>query len=206
MMNVGFTYLGVVDLDTIGSPRKYSMCLAENAGANPWESISVEHGLRADESAVTMFGTETSCEIQDMTNTTGEGILRTFAYTAPMAGAANVQNTYIPTQGLGSHNLLIICPEHAQVVAAAGFDKPRIREFMFAESKRPKKWVLNAVAPAIIRPEAAWVHDLGPDDYVQIVREVDYFDIVVAGGAGGKSQYVTLIDMPVTRSINRYLP
>jgi hypothetical protein len=206
MMNVGYTYLGVFDLDTIGTPRKYSMCVAENAGASPWDPISVDHGLRADESAVTVFSTESACEVQDMTNTDAEGILRTFAGTAPMAGAAGVQSTYIPTQAFGSHNVLLICPEHAAVIAGGGFDKRKISEFMFEQTKRPKKWVLNAVEPKIIRPEARWVLDRSDDDPVQIVREDDYFDVVVVGGAGGKSQYHSTISFPITRSIEPYLP
>ena len=35
MMNVGFTYPGVSDMDTIGSPIKYSLCMAENEAQSP---------------------------------------------------------------------------------------------------------------------------------------------------------------------------
>jgi hypothetical protein len=206
MMNVGFAYLGIFDLDVIGTPRKYSMCLAENVRASPWEPISVEHGLRDDESAVTLIGVESACEIQDMTNDTAEGLLRTFAGTAPMSGAASVQATYIPTQAFGMHNMLLIAPEHAALLASEGWDKQRIREFMYEQTKRPKRWVLNAVEPRIIRPEAQWVLECSDDDLIPIVRAVDYFDIVVAGGAGGKSQYHTAIGFPVTRSVEPYLP
>ncbi len=206
MMNVGFAYLGIFDLDVIGTPRKYSMCLAENAGASPWEPISVEHGLRPDESAVTLIGVESACEIQDMTNDTAEGLLRTFAGTAPMSGAASVQAAYIPTQAFGMHNILLIAPEHAALLAAEGWDKPRIRGFMYEHTKRPKRWVLNAVEPRIIRPEARWVLDCDDDELVPIVRAMDYFDVVVVGGAGGKSQYHTAIGFPVSRSLEPYLP
>ena len=37
LMNVGHAYPGRLDLDTIGAPRKYGMCLAENEAASPCE-------------------------------------------------------------------------------------------------------------------------------------------------------------------------
>jgi hypothetical protein len=206
MMNIGYTYLGIFDLDTIGTSRKYSMCVAENAGANPWEPISVEHGLGREESAITLFATESAVEVQDMTNDHAEPLLRTFAGTAPMSGAASVQSAYIPTQSLGHHNVLVLCPEHAAVLAREGWDKARIREYMYENTKRPKSWVLNAVNRSIIRPEAAWVHDLPEDALIPIVREVGYFNVIVVGGAGGKSQYHTMIGKPITRSVEPYLP
>jgi hypothetical protein len=155
---------------------------------------------------VTLLGVESACEIQDMTNDTAEGLLRTFAGTAPMSGAASVQAAYIPTQAFGMHNLLLVAPEHAALLAAEGWDKPRIRAFMYEQTKRPKRWVLNAVEAKIVRPEARWVLDCGDDDLVPIVRDVDYFDLIVVGGAGGKSQYHTAIGFPVTRSVEPYLP
>ena len=48
--------------------------------------------------------------------------------------------------------------------------------------------------------------DVGPDELIPIVRQVDFFDVAVVGGAGGKSQYLTGIGFPVTRSIDPYLP
>src|SRR6266508_6604363 len=41
MMNVGHTYVGVSDMDTIGSPLKYSLCCAENKAESPWEPYHV---------------------------------------------------------------------------------------------------------------------------------------------------------------------
>src|SRR5262245_12587439 len=35
MMNIGHTYPGVADMDTVGSPTKYSLCVAEREEASP---------------------------------------------------------------------------------------------------------------------------------------------------------------------------
>ena len=60
MMNVGHTYVGVSDMDTIGSPLKYSLCCAENEVASPWEPYHVARGFARDAKQwtqmVIMFG------------------------------------------------------------------------------------------------------------------------------------------------------
>ena len=38
MMNVGHADVGVSDMDTIGSPLKYSLCCAENEARSPWRA------------------------------------------------------------------------------------------------------------------------------------------------------------------------
>ena len=58
LMNVGHCYPGTGDMTPSASPLKYSMCLAENVGENPWEPYHVERGLDADQSAVTIFGVQ----------------------------------------------------------------------------------------------------------------------------------------------------
>ena len=55
MMNVGHTYPGVADMDTIGSPTKYSMCVAENEARSPWNPYHVDAGFAKDEDVVSLF-------------------------------------------------------------------------------------------------------------------------------------------------------
>jgi hypothetical protein len=44
MMNVGHTYVGISDMDTIGSPLKYACCCAENEAESPWAPYHVGRG------------------------------------------------------------------------------------------------------------------------------------------------------------------
>ena len=46
MMNVGHSYPGISDMDTIGSSMKFSACVAENEDRNPWAPFRVHRGLR----------------------------------------------------------------------------------------------------------------------------------------------------------------
>src|SRR5205809_460952 len=54
MMNVGHTYVGVSDMDTIGSPLKYSLCCAENEAESPWEPYHVSRGFARGASSATV--------------------------------------------------------------------------------------------------------------------------------------------------------
>src|SRR5437763_461209 len=42
MVNCGYAYLGLFDLDTIGAPRKFSYCLAENEADSPFAPYHVD--------------------------------------------------------------------------------------------------------------------------------------------------------------------
>src|SRR5439155_1693029 len=69
MMNVGHTYVGVSDMDTIGSPLKYSLCCAENEAESPWEPYHVSRGFARDASTVTVHFVYGICELHDFRST-----------------------------------------------------------------------------------------------------------------------------------------
>jgi hypothetical protein len=210
MMNIGYAYVGIFDLDTIGTPRKYSMCLAENEPASPWEPLHVERGLRAEDSAVTVFSVESELETQDLDNHEGERLLRTFAGNAQLPGGSSVQHTYLEPAGTGDgyelHNLMLICPEHAAILAREGWTKQQVKEFVYRESAREVRWTLNAVNPGAMRDSQRWALDKGPNELIPVMAGPEALHICVVGGAAGKSQYLPGIGNPVTRSIARYLP
>ncbi|MGH7278473.1 MAG: hypothetical protein ACREJG_07270, partial [Candidatus Rokuibacteriota bacterium] len=82
MMNVGHTYVGVSDMDTIGSPLKYSLCCAENERESPWEPYHVTRGFPKDASTVTLHFVYGMCELHDFRSTTPEDLIAVFATAA----------------------------------------------------------------------------------------------------------------------------
>ena len=48
MINIGNCRPGRMDMDTIGSARKFGMCVAENDEQSPWEPFHVEKGFDKD--------------------------------------------------------------------------------------------------------------------------------------------------------------
>src|SRR5450756_480514 len=54
LMNVGFAYPGSMEMDTLGTPAKYSFCVAENLERSPWEPWNVYKGFDKDLSTVSI--------------------------------------------------------------------------------------------------------------------------------------------------------
>jgi hypothetical protein len=92
LMNVGNAYPGVMDQDTIGSPTKFSMVLAEHEAANPWEPYHVEHGFSPEESTISCCYGHSLIECADLESDTAEGLMNTFA--RHLKGIAGISLTY----------------------------------------------------------------------------------------------------------------
>src|SRR5690606_16819569 len=53
--NIGGARSGVEDMSVFGNPGKYTMVLAENEEASPWEPLAVDQGFQAGENTVSVF-------------------------------------------------------------------------------------------------------------------------------------------------------
>jgi len=174
ILNVFKMTPGIADHSTQGFPGKYSFCIAENALANPWEPLNVELGYPADVSTVTVFAGSGTCSLENHGGGQPEQILDTFADT--------IGSYALITPG---ESVLVLSPEHARNIAAAGWTKQQVREYLFARACRPKG-VLQRLGKTKdeLQPgeEDEMMHrGLSPDDFL----------VLVAGGdAGGHSTYV----------------
>ena len=97
-MNVGQAYPGQLDMDTIGSPNKFSMCLAENEEASPWEPYHVERGFSKEASTVTAFSVESQMKLIDGRSSRPEDFLTLVAGTANSAGAGCTSDWLLPVR------------------------------------------------------------------------------------------------------------
>src|SRR5690606_1875228 len=126
MMNVGHAYPGSGDMDTIGTPHKYSFCLAENEDASPWSAFHVEHGLRKDQSAVTVFGGLDVLHVRDY-NTEADEHLNTWA----SAAANPIDRQFVTRLEVRNHHrLMLVAPDHARILAAEGYNKMGVRNYI----------------------------------------------------------------------------
>jgi hypothetical protein len=207
MMNVGHTYVGVSDMDTIGSPLKYSLCCAENERESPWEPYHVVRGFSPDTSTVTVHFVYGICELHDFQSTTPETLIQVFA-----TAATNVAQVGTGLWLIGrradprykteekEHNTLFICPEHAQIFARAGWGRPRIQAEMYRAARLPFRTLMlnkERKAMAMAQPELGWLWDYA-DLALPIVEEPSCFDIAVVGGAAGRGAYFYGAGEPVT--------
>jgi hypothetical protein len=207
MMNVGHTYVGVSDMDTIGSPLKYACCCAENEAESPWEPYHVTRGFAKDASTVTVHFVYGICELHDFRSTTPEDLIQVFA-----TAANNVAQVGTGLWLIGrrvdprtkteerEHNTLFICPEHAQIFAKAGWGRREIQEALYRAARLPFKTMMLNKEPKAMQaahPELGWMTD-HPDLPVPIVEDPGCFDIAVVGAAAGRGAYFYGAGEPVT--------
>jgi hypothetical protein len=207
MMNVGHTYVGVSDMDTIGSPLKYSLCCAENERESPWEPYHVARGFSAEASTVTVHFVYGICELHDFQSTTPEALVSVFA-----TAATNVAQVGTGLWLIGrradpryrteekEHNTLFICPEHAQIFARAGWGRRQIQEALYRAARLPFRTLMlnkERKAMAVAHPELGWLHD-HPDLALPVVEDASCYDIAVVGAAAGRGAYFYGAGEPVT--------
>jgi hypothetical protein len=112
---------------TQGLPGRWSICVGENEEESPWPSLASEAGLPEGTSAVSATLLRT-CEFVDNRHTgSAEQLLGDFADTIGRSGA-----WIFRTAAAG----VIFCPEHAQLLADAGYDQAGVRAWLAEHSGR----------------------------------------------------------------------
>jgi len=175
MRNVCGSLPGLLDRGTLGHPGKLSYVIAENEAESPWTPLHVERGFRPEQSAVTVIASDAPHQFYNQLSPTADGVLTTCADDMRISGTVMGQSTYV----------VCLAGEHTQTIARDGWDKKRIREFLFekthnsyAHLKRTGR-MSNAITEGDeqrMRPLVA-----SPDDIL----------IVAAGGrAGAFSCYI----------------
>ena len=211
-MNLGHAYPGHMDLDTLGSPTKYSMCLGENMDASPWEPFHVEKGFDREASVVTMFTTYALSEVEDNYGTTPPAILNTTALSACNAGVKSVGYWLCGWRAdpdarvqVKDKHLLIVCPVHAAVYKKHKWSKQDVRDYLYKHARMPFAQLIAKTEAAAFRkshPHLQWLWD-SPQTLIPILETPDCFEIIVAGGLGGRSTYSYGAGEPVSRLIEQ---
>ena len=186
LLNIGGGHPGVGDMSTQGAPSKYTYCVAENEEANPWEPLHVERDFDPEQSTVTVVGGEPPHNINDHTGATAEEILTIIAGAMAVTGANNAYT--------GGETLLALGPEHAATMAADGFTKADIRDWLHFHARIPLERYT----------EATMLERFGqiPDGPVPMVATPEDLAIIVLGGPGKHSSWVPTFG-GATRSVTR---
>lgn len=184
LLNVGGAWPGAGDRATQGSPAKFSFCAAENEAANPWGAYHLARGFEASTSTVTVFGAEGPHNIQEHGANTGKGLLRTIAGSMGNAGSNNLFR--------GGHPVLVIGPEHAVTIAADGYDRAAIQQFIHEYARYPSRLLDPWFRPEYrVRLSAGREDEADRDDLeYPILDAPEDLHIIVAGGAGKHSAWL----------------
>jgi hypothetical protein len=176
---------GVLDQATQGTPAKYTCCIAENEEDSPWPPLHEEFGFAAGQSAVTAMTIRSVVHIEARHASAPEQLLRDIADTVARTGAL-IHETISAC--------LVLGPEHARLLARAGWGKRRVREFVFAEAVRSRAALERAGKDAVSvktrwrvpadHPEALPLDGAeGTQDVVRALTSPDAVAVVVAGAA-----------------------
>ncbi len=196
LLNIGGAIPGLGDMSTVGSPAKYTYCVAENEAASPWEPLHVELGFTTETSTVTVVGAEGPHNINDHESVTAEGILTTIAGTVAITGTNDV--FYLDQ----AQPLVVMGPEHAATVARGGYSKAAAKRFLHEHAQLPLGRFSNENIERRLRKKYPERY-ADKDALVPMAQSPDKFMIVVLGGAGKHSAFVPTfgITSAVTRAL-----
>ena len=195
LINLGGASPGSIDPSTQGSPGKYTMCIAENEAESPWAPLHVERGFMAGESTVTAVSANGTLSIQESASKATE-LLDTMGASVRLPGS----HDYF----FGGYPTFLLCPEHASLLAAAGYSKSDVKKELLSRSEMSLTEFSEHNLHFVTRFRLDETRPGGESvTSVTVAREPDNIMIVVVGGAGTHSTFVTSngYAVPVTRVV-----
>ena len=183
MRNLGGATADTMEKSTHGWPGKYTMCFAENTERNPWEPLHVELGFAPEVSIVVVVAARGLITIVESSQETGLGNLETLV--SAMRGEG-ISGYYY--QARGASPVVVLGPEHAAEIAAAGVGRKAVKEYIFQHARMPLGQLRDRGHWGARSWPEAWEHR--PDDFpVPLVTDLDKLILVVAGGDGRHSSW-----------------
>ncbi|HEY2653172.1 MAG TPA: hypothetical protein VGI50_14695 [Solirubrobacteraceae bacterium] len=111
----------VFDQTTQGIPGRWAICFGENEEESPWVPLATEMGLDANANAVSCTLTRTYEFVDNRHTQDPEQLLNDFADTISRTGVMIFR-----AQSAG----IVFCPEHAQMLAGAGYSKADVKDWL----------------------------------------------------------------------------
>lgn len=205
--NIGHWYLNKMDMDTIGTSRKFIQCIAENEDASPWDGFHVDQGFKASESTVSVFVTDGELDVQDQGNHTAEGLLKNLAYGSTF-GTMSLQS---PRSG--QERLILMPPDVARPVGSQGFSKQGAKEFIHKHARGSIGKLMQYMpleGEARVHDHWKWLENLTEEQLLEITVPImngpDDCYILVIGADRAKTAVFPSGPAPVTEGIDQYMP
>ena len=174
VMNVFKMIPGISDQSTQGHPGKYASCIAERTERNPWPALHEELDYGEDISSVTVFAGSGFFNIENHGGNTPESILDCIADSMANLGCITI-----------GQSVVVLSPEHADIVAGKGWSKADVRAYLFEQSKQTVD-VMKRVGKYVPRE-----HERQGTTDVHRGFDADDILLTVAGGdAGGHSAFI----------------
>ena len=175
---------GEMDKATLATPGRYSFCFSENEGRSPWEPRNIQLGYAEGSSIVTVAAIRGVHTIMETTVATGLEVLQTIVGNMKAIGISNYYQI-----GTGAQIIMVICPEHAEEIAASGLSKSDVQEYIHQNARMPLHLLVDR-AHYGNRNWPSWVDQTNPETLVPIVRAAEDIVVIVAGGDGRHSAWL----------------
>lgn len=123
MVNIGGGRSGSSDMALLGHPGKFTCCLAEDEEASPFPPLHTSRGFTADQSTVTVLGTDAPHSVIGFTDAddpaSADRLLASLAAAFANVGTNNAALT-------GGQAAIVLNPDHAAALADAGHTRASI--------------------------------------------------------------------------------
>ncbi len=196
LVNIGGANPGAGDMDTYGSPAKYTYCIAENEQQSPWQPLSLDEGHTLEVTTVTVVAAECPHNVNDHESITAEGVLKTMAGTVATTGCNNAHHASRP--------VVAFCPEHAATIAGGGYTKDDVKAYLYEHAQIPLSKFSTENVERRLRLKFPLRYANAPlDALVPMVQRPEDYIVIVVGGAGKHSAYIPTFGStrPVTRAL-----
>jgi len=161
---------GRLDRSTLGHPGKFTFCVAEDEEDSPWPSLAAERGVPAGVSAVTVLAAESPHQVMNEWTRDPREICETYA--------AAIRANMLTYSIWAGNYALVIGKQQRDTIAAAGWGKADIREYVF-QSARVRRAEWRAVGKSAIAPRQ------DEAEVYTALRSPDDLLVVAAGGPAG---------------------
>ena len=172
MINVGGGRAGTSDMALLGHAGKFTMCLAEDQQASPFEPLHVARGFDADQSVVTVIGTDAPASVMGVVDaddpTSPDRLLTSLSCGFSSVTTNNAALRY-------GQAALALNPDHADALAAAGHTRSSIQEAVLERA---------VVSGAVLGASAATMGSVDPDREYSCFASPEDLVVFVAGGGG----------------------
>jgi hypothetical protein len=185
--NVGGSKPPALDKSTLGSPADI-VCwvFGENESRLPpgWKPLQVERGFRESDSVVTAMASYPPLDNLDHWSATPEEHLRWWKYlVSPLVGGAGPSQAH----SLELNPIIALGPEHAQLIASAGWSKADFARSFWQNTRIPlSAWPSGCPDMKML---ANMLGPLKADSLIPITCKPEQLVVLVAGGAGKHSHY-----------------
>ena len=198
MTNVGGGRPGETDMAVQGTPAKISFCVAERLDVG-FPSLAERQGGDASETSVTVMAADGPVTVSDHRSATPERLLGNVADTLRHMGSLNAA---VPGPAA-----LLLAPQHARVIARAGWTIGDVQRFLFETARNPVRRLQAGGEWDPLEPLYSIARFGDPDDpetRVPALASPESLIVAVTGGdTGGFSAVVT--SWPASAVLHRFI-